>query len=124
VAEDRIEVHGSFSVAAGISGVAHALRSGYPEARIRVLDLGSEVGPTLSFKWGQVFFHAVFMNEAQGFLLGGLVPGPIDETVEIVRRLSACLAAAGLEHEFRVPAEPSPAAARFAHPPADVSNPL
>jgi len=56
------------SVSAGIDNVAAALQSGFPDARISVHDFGEELGPTLHFRMGLVFFSTLFMDEEDGFL--------------------------------------------------------
>ena len=102
MAEGEVGVYGGFPVSAGIDNVADALQAGFPDARVQVHDFGEELGPTLHFRAGPVFFSTLFMGEADAFLFDGGVPGPLEEAIAFVRRLSECLAAAGAEHDFYV----------------------
>jgi hypothetical protein len=116
MAEGEISVYGGFPVRAGISNVAAALQVAFPDAEVRVLDLGEQPGPTLHFQMGRVFFATLFMDEEDVFLFDGGVPGPLEEAIRFVRQLSECLAAAGLEHDFHVACGTMDYAASFVYP--------
>ena len=102
MAEGEVSVYGGFPVSAGIDNVASALQAGFPDAQVRVDDFGAELGPTLHFRMGPVFFSTLLMDEEDAFLFDGGVLGPLEDAIGVVRRLSECLAAAGLEHDFHV----------------------
>jgi hypothetical protein len=97
MAEGEVSVYGGFPVSAGIDNVAAALQAGFPDAQVRVHDFGEELGLTLHFWAGRVFFSTLFMDEENLFLFDGGIPGPLEEAIGFVRRLSECLASAGLE---------------------------
>ena len=102
MAEGEVSVYGGFPVSAGIDNVAAALQAGFPDARVNVHDFGEELGPTLHFRAGPVFFSTLFMDEEDAFLFDGGVPGTLEEAIGFVQRLSECLAAAGLAHDFHL----------------------
>jgi hypothetical protein len=119
--EGEISVYGGFPAGAGIGNVGAALRAGFPSAEVCIDDFGGE-RPALLFRLGPVFFATLFMDEEDVFLFDGGVPGPLEDAVAFVRRLSDCLAAAGLEHDFHVARGPMDYAASFVYPP-EVSEP-
>lgn len=117
MAEAEISVYGGFPESAGIESVAAALRAGFPGAQVHVHDFGEGLGPTLHFRIEPVFFATLYMDEEAAFLFDGGVPGSLDEAIAVVRRMSECLAAAGLGHDFHVARGPMDYAASFMYPP-------
>ena len=123
MAEGKVSVYGGFPVSAGIDNVAASLQAGFPDAQVRVHDFGEDLGPTIHFCLDEAFFSTLFMDEEDVFLFDGGVPGPLDDAISFVRRLSECLTAAGLDHNFHVSTGRQTAdgmveyAASFAYPP-------
>ena len=117
MAEAEISVYGGFPASVGINNVANALQSGFPDAEVHVYDFGEELGPTLHFRMGSVFFATLFMDEEDAFLFDGGVSGSLENAVNVVRQLSECLAAARLEHDFHVARSSLDYAASFVYPP-------
>src|SRR5262249_35760398 len=118
MAEGGISVYGGFPAEGGIENVCAALQNWFPRAPAQVLNLGEELGPTLHFRTGNSFFATLFMEEEDAFLLDGGVQGSLEEAVALVRRMSECLAGAGLEHGLHVAEAPMVYAASFVYPPA------
>jgi hypothetical protein len=119
VAEGEVSVYGGFPARIGLAAVRDALAAGFPEARAEIYEYGGELRPSLHFSAAGVFFGSMYIPDEDVFLFDGGVQGSLEEAVAFTRRMSECLAAADLEHDFHVASGPMEYAASFVYPPED-----
>jgi hypothetical protein len=119
MAEGEVCVYGGLPAGVSLEAVRDALAAGFPGAEVSILDLGGELGPSLSFSAGGASFASLRIPEEETLLFDGVARGSLEEAVAFARRLSACLAAAGLEHALHVASGPSRYAASFVYPPEE-----
>lgn len=119
MAEGEVSVFGGFPASVGLTAVRDALATGFPGAEVGILDLGGELGPSLSFSAEGAFFATLRLLEEDVFLFDGGVRGSLEDAIALTRRMSGCLAAAGLGHDFHVESGRMEYAASFFYPPAE-----
>ena len=119
MAEGKVSVYGGFPARCGLAAVRDALSAGFPEAQAEIYEYGGELGPSLHFRMAGVFFGSMYIPDEDVFLFDGGMHGSLEQVVAFTRRMSECLAAADLEHDFHVASAPMEYAASFVYPPED-----
>jgi hypothetical protein len=117
MAEGEVSVEGGFPARYGLAAVRDALAAGFPEGQAEIYEYGGELAPSLHFSTAGVFFASMYIPDEEVFLFDGGVQGSLEEAIAFTRRLSECLAAADVEHDFHVASGPMEYAASFVYPP-------
>src|SRR4051812_19097927 len=100
MAEGEVGVYGGFRAGPGLAAIRDALAAGFPEANAYIHEYWGRLRPSLHFEARGVFFGSTFLPDEDVFLFDGSVRGSLAEAVAFTRRMSECLASAGLEHDL------------------------